>query len=89
VALSEAKRLRTEARKDWERVKIKVMDTVLWHKFTQHPQLKSQLMSTGNCKFVEDSTTDLFWGIGENGKGRNELGKALERLRHKFMNEGL
>ena len=27
---------------------------------------------------------DSFWGTGEDGKGRNELGKALMRLRDKL-----
>ena len=27
------------------------------------------------------SYQDSFWGAGANGKGQNQLGKALERLR--------
>lgn len=33
---------------------------------------------------VQDSDKDAFWGIGADGRGRNELGKALERLRTKL-----
>jgi predicted NAD-dependent protein-ADP-ribosyltransferase YbiA (DUF1768 family) len=35
---------------------------------------------------VQDSDKDAFWGVGPDGKGRNELGKALERLRTKLRN---
>ena len=31
--------------------------------------------------FVQNSDKDAFWGCGADGKGRNELGKALEQLR--------
>jgi hypothetical protein len=30
---------------------------------------------------LQNSPTDAFWGSGPDGKGRNELGKALMRLR--------
>jgi diaminohydroxyphosphoribosylaminopyrimidine deaminase/5-amino-6-(5-phosphoribosylamino)uracil reductase len=73
------------------------MDETLWHKFTQHLDLKEELLETGNAELVEvllnlfqanheltvrqDSDKDAFWGIGADRRGRNELGKALERLR--------
>ncbi|KAH8832444.1 hypothetical protein DL96DRAFT_1667124 [Flagelloscypha sp. PMI_526] len=84
VAFSEARRFAPEVRKDWMNVNIQKMDDVLWHKFTQHPSLRTELLSTGNAELVEDSDKDAFWGIGADGQGRNELGKALERLREKL-----
>ncbi|KAJ7762363.1 swarming motility ybiA domain protein, partial [Mycena maculata] len=51
------------------------------HKFTQHEALKLELLGTGDTELVEDSAEDAFWGIGKHQRGRNELGKALERLR--------
>lgn len=77
------------------------MDEALWHKFTQHSDLKSELLATGDAELVEvqsfyfrilhvliavlqDSDKDAFWGVGPDGRGRNELGKALERLRAKL-----
>ncbi|KAJ8088532.1 hypothetical protein PM082_022605 [Marasmius tenuissimus] len=53
-------------------------------KFTQHSDLKHELLSTGNAELIEDSDKDAFWGIGADGRGRNELGKALEWLRARF-----
>lgn len=32
----------------------------------------------------QDSDKDSFWGVGADRKGRNELGKALERLRDRL-----
>jgi len=83
-AFSEARRFQPEVRPDWKEVNIQIMDVVLWHKFNQHQDLRDELLSTGNAELVENSDKDAFWGIGHEGKGRNELGKALERLRTKL-----
>lgn len=37
--------------------------------------------NSANFFLPQDSDKDAFWGVGADGKGRNELGKALERLR--------
>ena len=63
------------------------MDLILELKFTQHPRLGRMLLDTGSAQLVEDSPTDAFWGIGEDGQGRNELGLALMRLRDKMRAE--
>jgi diaminohydroxyphosphoribosylaminopyrimidine deaminase/5-amino-6-(5-phosphoribosylamino)uracil reductase len=63
------------------KVNVQKMDETLWHKFTQHSDLKEELLSTGDAELVEDSDKDAFWGVGSDRRGRNELGKALERLR--------
>ncbi|KAL1739000.1 DUF1768-domain-containing protein, partial [Schizophyllum fasciatum] len=81
VALQEAQRLRADARRDWKDVSVEKMEKALWHKFTQHRDLRRELLATGDAVLIENSPTDSFWGIGEDGKGRNELGKALMRLR--------
>lgn len=78
------------------------MEEALWHKFTQHRDLKAELLGTGDAELVEvsvvyvldfrdadcyvsqDSDKDAFWGVGADRRGRNELGKALERLRTKL-----
>jgi len=80
-ALSEARRFQPEVRPDWMQMNVEKMDETLYHKFTQHPDLKRMLLSTGDAELVEDSDKDAFWGVGADRRGRNELGKALERLR--------
>lgn len=73
------------------------MEEALFHKFTQHSDLQAELLGTGDAELIEvaptcvltisslmavqDSDKDAFWGVGADGKGRNELGKCLERLR--------
>jgi len=81
VALSEARRFRPEVRSDWMKVNVAKMDETLRLKFEQHPNLRQELLDTGDAELIEDSDKDSFWGIGADRKGRNELGKALERLR--------
>ncbi|KAG5653228.1 hypothetical protein H0H81_001611 [Sphagnurus paluster] len=87
VAFSEARRFQPEVRPDWKQVNIAKMDTTLELKFTQHEDLKEELLATGDAELVEDSDKDAFWGVGADGKGRNELGKALERLRAKLRQD--
>jgi len=87
IAFSEALRFTPEVRSDWNTICIRSMDTALYHKFTQHKDLRRELLGTGNAKLVHNSDKDAFWGRGADGKGRNELGKALERLRAQLRRE--
>lgn len=73
------------------------MDETLYHKFTQNRNLLTELLGTGDAELIEvsffvsvanwyleaikNSDRDAFWGVGPDGKGRNELGKCLMRLR--------
>ncbi|PPQ92579.1 hypothetical protein CVT25_007271 [Psilocybe cyanescens] len=88
VAFSEARRFQPEIRPDWKQVNIEKMDETLFHKFTQHADLQAELLATGDAELVEDSDKDAFWGVGADRKGRNELGKCLERLRAKLRGNG-
>jgi len=87
MAFDEARRFQPEVRPDWNEVSIEKMDEAIYHKFTQHRDLKNELLMTGNAELIENSDRDAFWGCGADGKGRNELGKALERLRERLKNE--
>jgi ribA/ribD-fused uncharacterized protein len=87
VAFSEARRYQASVRPDWKSINVEKMDETIYHKFTQHPELMQELLDTGNAELIEDSDKDSFWGIGADGRGRNELGKALERLRAQFRGD--
>ena len=54
-------------------------------KFTQHEDLKEQLIATGNSFLVEHTKRDKYWGDGGDGGndtiGRNMLGKLLVWVR--------
>jgi len=83
-ARSEAGFQRAHQRPDWFEVNVEAMDVVLQEKFTQHKDLREKLLETGNRELIEDSPDDVFWGVGRDGQGRNELGKALMRLRERL-----
>ncbi|KAJ7349819.1 DUF1768-domain-containing protein, partial [Mycena albidolilacea] len=65
---------------DWDRMCIAKMEIALWHKFMQNADIKQKLLDTGDAELVRHSAGN-FWGVGEDEKGRNELGKVLERVR--------
>jgi len=84
AARKEAGFQRAHQRSDWFDVNVEVMDQILHAKFMQHDDLREKLLETGNRELIEDSPDDTFWGIGRDGQGRNELGKALMRLRERL-----
>jgi ribA/ribD-fused uncharacterized protein len=88
--------------------KIKNFDKSIWDKhclsivfrgnlakFSQNPDLKSALLSTGNRLMVEASPKDNIWGIGmhyedegvenpANWKGNNLLGQAITLVKNEL-----
>jgi N-glycosidase YbiA len=69
-----------ELRGDWDQIKVNVMEELLRIKFAD-PMLRGLLVKTGTAELVEGNTwRDTFWGVFA-GRGRNELGKALMRVR--------
>ncbi|KAJ7234207.1 hypothetical protein B0H12DRAFT_164079 [Mycena haematopus] len=53
VAFSEARRFQPEVRSDWKDVNIQMMDLALWYKFTQHEDLRKELLATDDAELVE------------------------------------
>jgi len=79
---AQAKRLgrRADLRADWELVKDDVMRAVLDAKFAV-PALRDALLATGDAELVEGNTWgDAYWGVC-GGRGRNQLGRTLMRIR--------
>jgi ribA/ribD-fused uncharacterized protein len=74
-------------RRNWESVKDNVMREAVMQKFTQHPDLKEILLSTGTAKLVEHTKNDSYWGDGGNGSGKNKLGQILMEVREKLREE--
>ena len=67
-------------------------------KFSQNPELKKFLISTGKRMLVEASPYDKIWGIGlcetdakiipiEQWPGKNWLGKCLMKVRNKLCED--
>lgn len=77
---------KNKIRRDLGKVRVSIMKDALRAKFTQHPELKEILLSTGDAKIVEHTERDDFWGNGGDGKehaGQNldgSPGGALERV---------
>ena len=76
-----------QMRPDWDDIKDSVMLQCIRAKFTQHLDLKEQLLSTDNEDLVEDSKIDSYWGCGKTGSGKNMLGKILMEVRKELRDE--
>lgn len=75
-----------QLRHDWEKVKYDIMYEICLTKFSQNEELKEKLLATGD-EYLEEGNTwgDRIWGT-VNGKGQNNLGKILMRVREELAN---
>jgi len=78
-----------EVRENWDTIKYDVMFTVIYDKFYRHPELRQQLLLTGN-KYLEETNhwKDVYWGVCD-GVGKNILGKILMSVRDIIKNNPL
>lgn len=74
-------------RADWEQVKEEIMKKALKAKYTQNEGLKKLLLSTGTAVLQEASPTDVYWGVGKSGKGKNRMGVLLMEVRAEIAAE--
>ena len=73
-----------ELRKDWEDVKLSIMEEIIREKFIYDPDLVKMLLDTGDKELIEGNNwNDTFWGMCR-GKGENHLGKILMKLREEL-----
>lgn len=85
----DAKRLgrKVALRSDWKDVKVRIMYEICRAKFEQHPDLAQRLVETGDRTLIEGNDwNDTFWGVCY-GKGENNLGKILMRIREELSND--
>lgn len=73
-----------QLRHDWEKVKFDIMYEICMAKFSQNEELKIKLLETRD-EYLEEGNTwgDRIWGT-VNGKGQNNLGKILMRVREEL-----
>ena len=71
-------------RRDWEAAKVSIMRKAVHAKFAQHPQLREQLLATGDAQLVEHTERDSYWGDGGDGSGQNMLGRILMEVRNEL-----
>lgn len=74
-------------RLDWESVKDSIMREAVHAKFTQHQELRAQLLGTGETLLVEHTARDRYWGDGGDGSGQNRLGQILMEVRSELREE--
>jgi ribA/ribD-fused uncharacterized protein len=88
-ALQIAKKHKDNVIDNWNDIKVGVMERICEAKLKQHEYIQQLLLETGEREIVEDSHMNSFWGWGEDGGGRNELGKIWMRLRTKLHDGGV
>ena len=67
-----------------DKVKIELMTKILKLKFEQNSDLKENLLNTGLRILIEQCKEDYFWSSGYNGKGKNQLGIILMKIRNEY-----
>lgn len=74
-----------ERHSDWQDVKLGIMEELLRAKVDQNDDVRECLLATKNKTIYENSPWDDFWGYAD-GKGRNEMGKILMKVRKEISN---
>jgi ribA/ribD-fused uncharacterized protein len=80
---------------EWKQNCMRIVYEANLAKFTQNPELRAALLSTGDKILVEASPKDFIWGIGmhyddegvenpANWKGTNLLGQTLTLVKHEI-----
>lgn len=57
------------------------MRRAVFEKFKANTKAKEILLSTGEEEIIEKTTSDFYWGCGEDGTGLNMLGIILMETR--------
>jgi len=70
-------------REDWDEVKLKAMEMILFLKFSQNPELLKKLKSIESPIEERNCWGDTFWGTVD-GNGYNHLGRLLEKVKEKL-----
>jgi ribA/ribD-fused uncharacterized protein len=71
-------------KENWDDIKVNVLYEILTEKVKQHAEVIKALLNTGTEEIIEDNPNDDFWGNGKDGKGENQTGKILMRIREEF-----
>lgn len=79
------RRHKAKRRTDWHDVKVAIMTEIVQAKVAQNQDVREMLLATGTKQIIENSPVDAFWGCGENGDGRNQMGKILMSIRDKLQ----
>jgi ribA/ribD-fused uncharacterized protein len=75
---------RRKLRRDWESAKEGAMLEALRAKFSQHDDLRTLLLATGDAVLIEHTENDAYWGDGGDGRGRSRQGQMLMQVREEL-----
>jgi ribA/ribD-fused uncharacterized protein len=70
-------------RADWDNIKIKVMNDLIFLKFEQHKLLKERLLETFLRPIIKYSKRSSFWS----NMDFNMTGKLLQKIRNDYIKE--
>ena len=80
------KKMKKKLSGDWETEKLVIMEGIMVEYFKVNTDLKEKLIKTGENRMIYRDT-DKFWGLDKDGKGENNHGKLLMKLRDEFRKE--
>lgn len=67
---------------DWDRIKLRIMEYALRHKFQPHTSWGKKLIAFEKPIIEHNNWSDVYWGVNIfTGEGENHLGKLLEKIR--------
>jgi hypothetical protein len=69
---------------NWDEIKVNVLYEIIKEKVKQHEEVRKALLVTGDEEIIEDNPNDNFWGSGKDGKGQNNTGKILMKIRQEL-----
>ena len=68
-------------RKDWDEVKLKIMEEIIDSYYKNNPELLKKLKETGDKELLHTGPRiDTYWGVNSKG-GNNHHGKILMKIR--------
>lgn len=74
-----------DVRPDFNDVRIDIMEKVLAKKFSS-PALQARLLSIKDSITMDVNYMDIYWGL-YNGRGQNNMGKCLTKVRDNILRE--
>jgi ribA/ribD-fused uncharacterized protein len=94
------KKVKNFVQEVWDSKREAVMEKAIRAKFVQHPELRKQLLETGDKIIGFADPRNTFWGIGtgmesekskkpSKWRGQNKIGKILMALRTTLKDESI
>lgn len=86
ITAGQAKKLGKKAPKldvkEWDEKKYNIMAVLVLQKFLMNQPLKEMLLATEDAYLEETNHWgDVWWGVNEDGEGKNNLGRILMGVR--------